>query len=315
MYTRENVEFKTDDVKLKGWFYTPKTESPAPCVVMAHGFSALKEHYLDKFANQFASSGMCVLVYDNRNFGESGGEPRLEVDPVAQIRDMRNAISYAQEQKTVDPKKIGVWGTSFSGGVVLTVAAVDKRVSCVVSQVPFVSGHHKSLRLNRPEQWDDVREKYYADRRARLAGKPPATISVVTDNPERPAIMKIPSAYSFFTSVKSWENKVTLRSVENSGEFEPIHYIKYITPAPVLFIVAKKDTVNTTDLALKAYAKAREPKKLVMIEGDHFTPYVEQFESCVNAATKWYQKHLLGKKVVEEKTAECEKSSLVRSKL
>ncbi len=315
MYTRENVEFKTDDITLKGWFYAPKAKLPVPCIIMTHGFSALKEHFLDKFADHFASAGMCVLVYDNRNFGESGGQPRLEVDPVAQVRDMRNAITYVQELKTVDSKKIGIWGTSFSGGVVLTVAAIDKRVSCVVSQVPFVSGHHKALRLNRPEQWDNIRKKYYADRRARLKGNPPATISVVTENPEKPAIMKIPSAYSFFTSVKSWENKVTLRSVENSGEFEPIHYIKYISPTPILFIVAKKDTINTTDLALKAFSKAREPKRLVMIEGDHFVPYVEQFEPCVDAATRWYQKHLLEQEVVMRNDVQGEKNVFIQSRL
>lgn len=294
MYTRTNVEFMTDDVILKGWFYKPSNDHQhAPCIIMTHGFSALKEHYLDKFASRFSEAGMNVLVYDNRNFGDSEGSPRLEVDPVAQIRDMRNAITYVQQRKDVDPEKIGLWGTSFSGGVVLVVAAIDKRVSCVVTQVPFVSGHHKFLRLARPEQWEEIRKKYYADRQARLSGNDPTMISVVTDTPEKNAIMRIPSAHSFFTSVKAWENKVTLRSVENSGEFEPIAYIKNIGPIPILFIIADKDTINTTDLALKAYNKAREPKSLVMIEGDHFAPYVEQFDICVNSSCEWFNKYLL----------------------
>lgn len=278
MYTRTDIQFKTDnDIKLTGWFYSPmNSNEKLPCVILSHGFSALKEHYLDRFARCFAMAGMCVLVYDNRNFGESQGMPRLEVDPVTQIRDLRNAITYVQQRDEVDEQKVGLWGTSFSGGVVLTTSAIDRRVSCVVAQVPFISGHHKSLRLARPELWDEIRKKYNMDRLERLSGNEPAMINVVTDSPENNAIMKIPSAFAFFTSVKSWENKVTLRSVENSGEFEPIAYIKYICPTPVLFIVADKDTVNTTDLALKAYNKALEPKKLVMIEGDHFVPYVEK---------------------------------------
>jgi alpha-beta hydrolase superfamily lysophospholipase len=48
---------------------------------MAHGFSAVKEMYLDSFAEVFAAAGLNALVFDNRNFGASDGEPRLEIDP------------------------------------------------------------------------------------------------------------------------------------------------------------------------------------------------------------------------------------------
>ncbi len=314
MYTRKNVEFKSEDVALKGWFYTPKTNLPAPCIIMTHGFAALKEHYLDKFASHFASAGMCILAYDNRNFGESEGQPRFEIDPIAQVRDMRNAISFIENLKDeVDSTRIGLWGTSFSGGVVLSVAALDKRVSCAVSQVPFVSGHHKYLRLNRPEQWEEVRKKYDADRQSRLAGKPPAMVPVITDK-EKQGIMKIPSAITFFESVPEWKNGVTLRSIENAGEFEPITSIDRIAPTPILFIVAKKDTINTTDLALSAYSKALEPKKLVLIDGDHFVPYVEQFNICVNAARKWFQQHLLVK-VVDKKLSESQHQIGIKARL
>ena len=41
----------------------------------------------------------------------------------------------------LDGARIGVWGTSYTGGTVCTVAAVDRRVKAVVSQVPFLNGH------------------------------------------------------------------------------------------------------------------------------------------------------------------------------
>ncbi|TAK77703.1 MAG: alpha/beta fold hydrolase [Gammaproteobacteria bacterium] len=293
MCQRTNIMFKSDDIILKGWFYTPSNQdiAPAPCVIMTHGFSALKEHYLDKFATRFAQAGMCVLVYDNRNFGDSEGAPRFEVDPFMQIQDMKNAITYLQQRKEVNAKKIGLWGTSFSGGIVLVVAATDNRVKCVVTQVPFISGHHKFLQQIKPEQWEVIKKKYHAENLSRMAGHEPTMIPVVTDNLQSTAIMKIPSAFSFFTSVKFWENKVTLRSIENAGEFEPISYIRDIDDIPVLFIVANKDTINATNCALEAYNKTRSPKKLVMIEGDHFVPYSEQFERCVNSAHEWFAQY------------------------
>ncbi|OGT34143.1 MAG: hypothetical protein A3C44_00570 [Gammaproteobacteria bacterium RIFCSPHIGHO2_02_FULL_39_13] len=304
MYVRKDIGFNTENsLTLRGWFYTPKT-TPAPCIIMAHGFSALKEHYLDKFAARFAEAGMCVLVYDNRNFGDSDGESRLEVDPILQIRDMRSAITFAQQLLEVIPEKIGIWGTSFSGGVVLAVSAIDKRVSCVVSQVPFISGHHKSLRLERPEKWPDIRKKYDDERRSRLQGNAPTMIPVVSESSEKPGIMRQPDATAFFKSVKKWPNKVTLRSVENSGEFEPIGTIKQISPAPLLFLVADKDTVNTTDIAFKAFKKAREPKKFVLFSGDHFDPYINQFEICSSSACQWFEKFLLGKNIYANKKQE-----------
>jgi uncharacterized protein len=40
--------------------------------------------YLDKFAECFADAGLSSIVFDNRNFGASNGEPRQEIDPCQQ---------------------------------------------------------------------------------------------------------------------------------------------------------------------------------------------------------------------------------------
>src|SRR5947208_1514245 len=118
----------------------------APAVVMAHGYNCIKELYLDRYAAAVADAGHVVLAYDHRNFGDSDGEPRQELDPWMQVRDYRNAITFVQTLDGVDPKRIGIWGTSYSGGHVLVVAAVDRRVRCVVAQVPTISGWQSTLR-------------------------------------------------------------------------------------------------------------------------------------------------------------------------
>src|SRR5260370_6805070 len=106
---------------------------------MADGCSAVKEMYLDSFAEVFAAAGRSVLVFDNRNFGASDGEPRQEIDPWAQVRDYRHAITYASTLAEVDAARIGIWGSSYSGGHVLVVAAIDRRVKAVRSQTPLPS--------------------------------------------------------------------------------------------------------------------------------------------------------------------------------
>lgn len=86
---------------------TPLTMS-VPTVVMAHGFSAVKEQYLHNFAEVFAHAGLGALVFDHRNFGASDGEPRQEVDPWVQLQDYRHAITFARTLSEVDRDRIGV---------------------------------------------------------------------------------------------------------------------------------------------------------------------------------------------------------------
>ncbi|TMF68757.1 MAG: alpha/beta fold hydrolase, partial [Chloroflexi bacterium] len=150
---RRDIAFKTEDgVTLRGWLYLPdRTAGQVATVVMAHGFSAVKEMYLDRFAEVFAASGLGALVFDNRNFGASDGEPRQHIDPWQQVRDYRDAITFAETVAEVDRTRIGVWGSSYSGGHVLVMGAIDRRVRCVVSQVPLISGHRNARRLIRAD--------------------------------------------------------------------------------------------------------------------------------------------------------------------
>jgi cephalosporin-C deacetylase-like acetyl esterase len=154
---REDVSFQTaDSVTLRGWFYKPSSApSTLPCLVMAHGFSALKEMDLDTFAEFFTSNlPLTCLVYDNRGFGDSDGkegQPRHEILPAQQTSDYSDAITYAQSRVEVDKNRIGIWGSSYSGGHVLWVGAVDRRVKAVLCQVPCVDGWTTFHRLIRPD--------------------------------------------------------------------------------------------------------------------------------------------------------------------
>src|ERR1700751_3539741 len=113
---RRDVEFKTQDgMTLGSWHYLPDQSSgKVPTIVMAHGFSAVREMYLDKFAEVFAAAGLGALVFDNRNFGASGGELRQEIDPWEQVRDYRDAITFAETLAETDPMRIGIRGSSYS---------------------------------------------------------------------------------------------------------------------------------------------------------------------------------------------------------
>ncbi len=297
---RRDIEFDAEGVVLRGWFYSAEGASgAAPTIVMAHGFSAVKEMYLDKYAEVFAAAGLNALVFDNRNFGASDGEPRQEIDPWAQVRDYRHAITWATTLPEVDGDRIGVWGSSYSGGHVLVVAAIDRRVKAAVAQVPLVSGHANFRSLVRSDFIDGFRAQFDADRMARYEGKEPAMVPVVDKDPLAPSALPTADSYAFFTDTHelrapSWRNEVTMRSIELFTEYEPGTYVPWISPTPLLIQPAHNDTLTPTSFAIAAYEAAREPKKLQILPGGHFDAYVAGFEHSSGGARDWFTEHLSG---------------------
>lgn len=297
---RNDITFETGDgVTLHGWHYLPDHQpEKAPTIIITHGFSAVKEMYLDRYAEVFAAAGLASIVYDNRNLGASGGEPRQEIDPWAQIRDYRDAISFAETLPGTDPERIGIFGSSYSGGHVMAVAAIDRRVKAVVAQAPLISGHANIRRLIRADRLTGLRALFDADRRARYRGEPPMTLPVVDQAPDAPSALPTPDSWQWFTETHaarapSWRNEITLRSVEMLTEYEPAIYLPFVSPTPLLMIVALDDHLTVADLALEAFETARHPKKLVTLPGGHFDAYVSEFAAASEAATDWFAQHLV----------------------
>jgi fermentation-respiration switch protein FrsA (DUF1100 family) len=297
---RRDIAFDAEGTTLRGWFYEADGASgPGPVVVMAHGFSAVKEMYLDRFAEVFAAAGLNALVFDNRCFGASDGEPRQEIDPWAQVRDYRHAITYASTLPEVDPKRIGIWGSSYSGGHVFVVGAIDRRVKAVVGQVPLISGRANVRALVRSDFIAGFREQFDADRLARFQGQPPAMVPVVHKDPLAASALPTPDSWEWFsetgnTRAPAWRNEVTLRSVEMLAEYEPGTYLPYVSPTPLLMLVAEGDHLTPSEFAIAAFDTAHQPKELVILPGGHFDAYTKGFEASSGPARDWFTRHLSG---------------------
>src|SRR5271168_4184334 len=166
-------------IELGAWLFLPKGDGVHPAISMAHGFAGTREHGLERFARAFAAAGFVVLVHDHRNFGTSGGDLRGDIDPWLQIRDWRRAISFLEARPEVDPTRIGLWGTSYAGGHALVLGATDRRLACVVSQVPTISGYQQGLRRFAPESVAALEGALNDDERAQLRGEPPRCQAIV----------------------------------------------------------------------------------------------------------------------------------------
>jgi fermentation-respiration switch protein FrsA (DUF1100 family) len=299
------MEIVVEGATLRGWLRRPDAAGPHPLVVLTHGWAAVKELFLEEWSDALVSAGVACLVYDHRNFGASDGEPRQEIDPARQVADTRAAIEHARSLPDVDPDRIGLWGTSYSGGHALTIGATDHRLGAVVALVPTISGSRNTRRRFPGDALDELRVAFEADRRTRAAGGAPALVEVAEglteaaiagdgDDVTGPIGNDGPA---FFTSaagarLAGWRNAVTLRSLELYDGYEPGATIERIAPTPLLVVAMSGDTVTPIDDLRAAYARAGEPKQLVELPGGHFDVYGIHRATVAGLAAAFLSQHL-----------------------
>ena len=297
----EDIEFTAQNATLRGWFYPPP-DGPAPCVVLQTGFSGVKEMATPDYAEVLQAAGLACLVYDHPGFGASDPlpqSPRQEIDPWQQVRCIQDAITYAQSRTEVDADRIGLWGTSFAGGHAIVVAAIDRRVKAVVTQLPLISGSRTYDDLVPDVVKADLELAFVAERRARFDGADPTLIPVVSPDPTQNAALPGPDAYEYFielarTTAPAWRNEVTLSSMEHVRGYEPGAWIRLVAPTPLLIVAAPMDRLADGRLSLAAYEEALQPKKLVTLPGGHFDQYSgPNFDQGSTATRDWFVEHLL----------------------
>ena len=286
---RHDVQFESEGVTIAAWLYPGEGDGPRQGIVMASGFASVRGP-LDGygFPQAFAAAGFTTLLFDHPHQGASGGLPRQEIDPLKQQRAYRDGITYLSGRDDVDAGRIGIWGTSYSGGHVLVVGAQDRRVKVVVSQAMTISGHLNTLRRNSPTEYAALGGRFAADRLARARGEAPEMVeafSPTSDSYQR-NMARTPEQR------EGWVNEITLRSLEMYDEYEPGMWIDRIAPTPLLMIVPVGDHLTPAEDALAAYQRALEPKSLVTVPGGHYAVYEEEFERTSTAAVEWFRAHL-----------------------
>jgi fermentation-respiration switch protein FrsA (DUF1100 family) len=127
-------------------------------------------------------------------------------------------------------------------------------------------------------------------------GEAPGRQAIVSADAKVAAAYRTQDAIDFYLQPPGaggrWENVVTTRSTRMARMYEPGVWVSRIAPTPLLMVVARHDTITLTDLALEAYERAHEPKKLVTIPGGHFDPYLSGFDVSSRAAVAWFKEHL-----------------------
>ena len=272
------VEFPSEGATLRGRLYLPSRGPPRPpVVVMAHGFSAtISGMVADAYAEVFRAAGLAVLLYDHRNLGVSGGEPRQEINPWVQVRGYRSALDFLGQRSDVDPARMAVWGDSLSGREAIIVGSVDARVRAVVAQVPACG--------DQPPPPDPERS-LYAELLDRLNHGDVATdpnhrvgpMPVVSpDQVQSPSLLTPLTAFRWFIEYggrfgTGWVNRATVGGPVSSV---PLHAALFSPrlEAPLLAMIGTNDEMPGANdkIARLTCERSRGHREIVSLDGGHF---------------------------------------------
>jgi alpha-beta hydrolase superfamily lysophospholipase len=272
------VEFPSEGAVLRGRLYLPPSSRVRhPVVIMAHGFSAtLRGMTADNYAEAFRDAGFAALLYDHRNFGISGGEPRQQINRWVQARGFRDAITRATTLPEVDPERIAIWGDSMSASEAILVGAVDARVKAVVVQVPALgdepppaaSDGSRFAAIAEAFQRGDVRENL-----ADVVGPMPV---VSFDQHGTPSLLEPLTAFRWFIEYggrhgTGWQNWASLATPATAVPFHAVTCAPNLKGALLMMISPEDEMPGASPrIARMVFDAAPQPKELVEIDGGHF---------------------------------------------
>ena len=260
-----------------------------PAVVVGHGINAISIG-IEKYAARFADRGLVAMAIDYRTYGFSGSEvsllaadtttderstwerevrvqlKRTDLNNFHEVEDFRAAISFLQGEPGIDPDRIGIWGSSNGGSVVIMVAEQDARVKAVVSQVAGVG--------SRP-----------------AAGPVAIPAAALADSIQRARTgrgAEVDGGFSFRTKIDQWSNQV-------NREFRPGSTIDRIPDGTkILSIIAEHDELIPAAGAPDAAKAFKGTWQVVVVPYmTHFQMYSgTAFDVGSSLAADWFLKYL-----------------------
>ena len=259
-----------------------------PTIILCHGWGGTAQG-LRPEAVAFARAGYLAVVFDYRGWGGSEGrlvatkplkrgkanepiaaevtEIREIVDPLDQTTDLLNAIHWVHGEKQCDKERIGLWGSSYSGGHVVYAAAHDSRVKATVSQVPGMDSRFVLAGNAKKLTFDDATKRAHGE----IGYPKPGAVEVgkLRGAPIRERLMN----------------------------YAPVEEAGKAPNCAMLFLIAEKEELfNNNDHGIKAFNLAKGPKKLVEIPNiTHYGVYNEARQDVQKLAIKWFDEHLKAK--------------------
>ncbi|MEO8025291.1 MAG: alpha/beta fold hydrolase [Bryobacteraceae bacterium] len=287
--TYRKADIISEGTRMHAEVYAPKS-APAgkklPIILMAHGWGGTVAA-LRREAMAFAQAGYFVTAFDYRGWGESDSrvilnapapkekkdgkftaevrEVREVVDPIDFGTDWLNAIHWLAGEPQADMDHLGLWGSSFSGGLILWAAERDHRVKAIHSQVGAMDGRPLPADPKTTQQYLQEATAY-----ARGEKQYPAPGAREVGNLRGAPIRSKMLVYT------------------------PVDEVDRAPDCAMQFMIAEKEELfDNKDHALKAFARHKGPKNLITVPNiTHYGIYTEARLKAQAAAIAWFDKYL-----------------------
>jgi uncharacterized protein len=297
----DTVSFDSHGTRCSAWYLQAASDELTtargrPCVVMGHGFGATRDCGLFPFAEQFARAGSDVLLFDYRGFGSSDGTPRQDVDYRLHRQDYHAAVAAARALPGVDAGRVVVWGSSYSGGHVIAVAAQDPTIGAVISQAPVMDGLATMSATRRSagaKMMATLTAAGLRDLVRALTGRAPYLIPAV-GAPGSVAVISASGAEAGNAAVigPSYRNEVCARVVLRTALNRPVLSAKKVR-CPTLLVVAEQDNVAPATAVHEVAKRIGPNAEVVSYPCGHFDVYVgEVFNNSVKAQVEFLRRVL-----------------------
>lgn len=297
---RTNVEFLSRGTCCRGAHLAPATDefsspSGTPCVIMAAGFGGTLNAGLESFGEAYAAAGLHALLFDYRHFGVSDGEPRQLISISRQLQDWGAALAYARTIPGVDPDRIVLVGTSFSGGHVIEAGVRDRRVAAVISQCPMLDGRAAMVNVARYAGVGylfRILREGIRDAATIVTGQAPSMVPIVGP-PGSVAAMTSPDAEPGFMAIAppDFRNEICARIGLTMGFYRPGRKTDRLR-CPLLVCVCEKDSIAPAAAAEAAARRAGDRAELVRYPIGHFEIYTTAFDTAIADHLAFLRRHL-----------------------
>ncbi|MEO6087504.1 MAG: alpha/beta fold hydrolase [Umezawaea sp.] len=290
----EQVNYLSAGVRCAADLYLPDVadDGPVPGIVCGESGVKVKE-MIAPVANYLVDAGFAVMAIDYRSVGASEGRPRGQLFPEQQVDDVRSAVSYLRTRHEVDPERIGLWGNSVAGPVMVQAAVLDRRVRCVVAQSPSLfDGWRATEKIAGSLHFSALRAMLEQDRERRDETGEGASIPWLRFGDAGDQVSQ--SYLDLGESYPTFRNEIVLESQEYLLRWAPVHFIDRLAPTPLLIVAnGGSDPYHELDETQAAYARAGEPKRLDILPFDAMGFYSEPGTGeATSRAIGWFDEHL-----------------------
>lgn len=275
-----DVSFVSSGTTCAAWHVEASTDTLTtargrPVVVMAHGFGGTRDTALLGFAEAFARAGLDTFIFDYRGFGASDGRPRQLVSVARQRRDFHSAVDAVRRIRGIDPGRVGLWGTSYSAGHSVVVAAQSPWVKAVVSLTPAADGLATLGLIAGSEGVGHLARLTVlglADLGRELRDKPPRMVPIVGQPGSDSIITTSGSEQAYLAAAgPTWRNETPARHALQVAMNRPTSHARKVR-CPVLVQIGKADRVVPVKAARRMAAKI--PQSVIKeYPFDHFDVY------------------------------------------